>query len=155
MPVHPPLVISEYDIFREFSTMRIKHPHQEAAVAMFEKLRRRKVEAPDAQQTATSLFAGSGSGKSTTVLWYIETIIVEECIRQGLLKDNAPRKVLRELQTLALHVELSGSTTTTGLMSDFLKALGDPDPFGGTTMSKRFRVEKIRNGPIATAGNMA
>jgi hypothetical protein len=140
-PLHE---IADHDVFREFKEMRIKHPCHEDAIAVFEKLRMRKVVAPDAEQTATCLFAGSSSGKSTTVRWYIETIVVNECLRLGLLKDTTlKRSVLARIQSMALHVELSGSTSFGGLMSDFLIALGDPDPYGGSPKSRRFRVEKL------------
>lgn len=130
------------DLYGVFAGMRIKHPYHEAAVASFEKIRRRKISAPNAEQTATSLFAGSQSGKTTSVRWYIQEIIVPEWLKLQPHPDDAPMEILSRLQTIALHVELSGETTMSGLMSDFLEALGDPDPHGGTVKQRRFRVER-------------
>ncbi|WP_426130077.1 AAA family ATPase [Pararhizobium sp. PWRC1-1] len=130
------------DLYAVFKRMRIKHPYHEAAVASFEKVRRRKISAPDAEQTAISLFAGSQSGKTTTVEWYIAEIIVPEWRKLRPYHDDAPVELLSRLQTIALHVELSGETTMSGLMSDFLEALRDPDPHGGTIKQRRYRVEK-------------
>lgn len=154
-----PQVLSNYqdhDLFSEFSQMRIKHPHHETAVATFEKLRRRKIAAPAAEQTAACLFAGSQSGKTTTVKWYIEKVVAvdwlefksskatrrEERREIDVIKKCSPAD-LAELQTFALFVELSGATTVSGLISDFLEALGDPDPYGGSAKQRRFRVEKL------------
>lgn len=151
------LNFQDHDLYSEFSHMRIKHPHHEAAVATFEKLRRRKIAAPRAEQTAASLFAGSQSGKTTTVKWYIEKVVAVDWLecksskatRRDELRDiEAIKKKcspadLAELQTFALFVELSGATTVSGLISDFLEALGDPDPYGGTAKQRRFRVEKL------------
>ncbi|WP_203430729.1 AAA family ATPase [Rhizobium sp. BG4] len=144
------------DIYSEFSQIRIKHPHHEAAVEVFEKLRKRKIAAPRAEQTAASLFAGSRSGKTTTVKWYIEKVVGvawldsrfrnaknrEELREVEAIKKNCSAADIAELQTFALFVELSGATTVSGLISDFLEALGDPDPYGGTTKQRRFRVER-------------
>ncbi|WSH19048.1 ATP-binding protein [Rhizobium ruizarguesonis] len=123
--------------------MRIKHPHHDAAVATFEKLRKRKVTAPDAEQTAASLFAGSRSGKTTTVRWYIEKFVSDVWLQHHPEQKDLPRTLVAQLQTFALHVELGGSTTMSGLMSDFLEALGDPDPHTGTVKQRRYRVEKL------------
>ncbi|MGO8036135.1 AAA family ATPase [Rhizobium leguminosarum] len=150
------LNLQDHDLYSEFDKMRIKHPHHEAAVVAFEKLRRRKIAAPTAEQTAASLFAGSQSGKTTTVKWYIEKVVAldwleskasratrsEELREIEAIKKKSPAD-LAELQTFALLVELSGATTVSGLISDFLEALGDPDPHGGSAKQRRFRVEKL------------
>ncbi|ANL10331.1 AAA domain-containing protein [Rhizobium sp. N113] len=135
-------LVAEEEIFGIFDVMRIKHPHHEAAVAIFEKLRKRKKSYPNAQQTAGCLFAGSCSGKTTTVKWYIEKIIVPEWLASQPPHPEVKLDVLVGMQTIALHVELSGETTMSGLMSDFLEALGDPDAHSGTVKQRRFRVEK-------------
>lgn len=145
------------DVFEKFEQMRIKHPHHEAALEMFEKLRHRKIRSPAAEQTAVSLFAGSQSGKTTTVRWYIDSVLVDEWLdaekrkggndngRQRIesLKAKHPKEVLRKLQRLALYVELSGETTISGLISDILEALGDVDPHSGTAKHRRYRAEKL------------
>ncbi|MDM9628421.1 AAA family ATPase [Rhizobium sp. S152] len=148
--------LEDDDLYAEFNKMRIKHPHHEAAVATFEKLRRRKKAAPNAEQTAASLFAGSRSGKTTTVKWYIEKVVAADWLEFKSAKADRgaelsvveklklkPLSDIAELQTFALFVELSGATTVSGLISDFLEALGDPDPHGGTAKQRRFRVEKL------------
>ncbi|MBY5422291.1 ATP-binding protein [Rhizobium leguminosarum] len=148
-------MMSPDEIYAEFSEMRIKHPQQEAAVAVFKKLRQRMITAPYAGQTAVKMFAGSQSGKTTTVEWYIEKFLVDEWLAAKALTAKTadekawlaktaklPRRELAKLQTIALHVELTGGTTMSSLMSDFLVALGDPEPYSGTYRQRRYRVEK-------------
>jgi len=149
--------IEPSQIYAKFKAMRIKHPMHEAAVECFQKLRNRKIAAPTDEQTAGSLFAGSQSGKTKTVEWYIEQVVVEDWLDAELLKaandnerneveflrSNGNRKELAKLQTFAFYVELSGATNISGLISDFLIALGDPNPFRGTPKERRFRAEKI------------
>lgn len=146
MPIQPGEHVDCDTIYREFKAMRIKHPQHEMAVEAFETLRRRKVAAPDEEQTTASLFAASQSGKSTTVKWYIEKTIVDECLRRGIFKTDGPRSVLRRIQPLALYVQLRSSTTMNKLMSSFLENLGDVNPYRGSTAEKRYRVEKRLKG---------
>lgn len=146
MPIEPGERVDCGTIYREFKAMRIKHPQHDKAVEAFETLRRRKVAAPDEEQTTASLFAASHAGKSTTVKWYIEKTIVDECLRRGIFKNDGPRPVLRRIQPLALYVQLRTSTTMNKLMSSFLENLGDVNPHRGSTAEKRYRVEKRLKG---------
>lgn len=146
MPIQPGEHVDCGTIYREFKAMRIKHPQHEKAVEAFETLRRRKVAAPDDEQTTASLFAASQSGKTTTVKWYIETTIVDECLRRGIFKEDGPRSILGRIQPLALYVKLRSSTTMNKLMSSFLEDLGDPYPYKGSSAEKRYRVEKRLKG---------
>jgi hypothetical protein len=155
MTLLPHTMMTPEQIWSEFTVMRIKHPYQEAALAVFHKLRRRKEVSPFADQTAVTMFAGSRSGKSKTIEWYVDTL-VDEWIAAKALAATRPeeeqwlaeikkldRLELAKLQTIALVVELTGGTTMSSLMSDFLVALGDPEPFKGTYRQRRFRVEKL------------
>ncbi|MGR9268094.1 AAA family ATPase [Rhizobium leguminosarum] len=132
-------------LYAEFRAMRIKHPLHDAAVGTFEDLRLRKVYAPDEEQTTASMFAGSQSGKTTTVRWYIENQIVDECFRRGIFNEkdrDTPRHILAKVQTLALYVKLKSSTTMSKLVAAFLVALGDPYPMKGTIGERLLRVDK-------------
>ena len=142
MLMSPRPLVAKDEIFGIFDAMRIKHPHHEAAVAIFETLRNRKKSFPNAQQTAGCLFAGSCSGKTTSVKWYIEKVLLPEWLASQPAHPEVEMEVLLRMQTIGLHVELSGETTMSGLMSDFLEALDDPDPHRGTVKQRRFRVEK-------------
>lgn len=146
MPIQPGEALDCGTIYREFRAMRIKHPQHEQAVKVFETLRMRKVEAPDEEQTTASLFAASHSGKTTTVKWYLETTIVDECLRRGIFEKDGPRSILSRLQPLALYVKLRSNTTMTKLLSNFLQELGDPRPYRGTIAEKLYRIEKALKG---------
>lgn len=147
MTITPGSSFDAGDIYREFKAMRIKHPQHTDAVKVFERLRRRKEAAPDAEQTTACLFANSHAGKSTTVQWYMETTIVDECLKRGIFKKDGPRPLLARLQPLALYVKLRSFTTIIKLLSKFLESLNDPNPHNFKSSSQAlFRINKALKG---------
>lgn len=120
------------EIAAQFLQMRIKHDRLREAHKVFDSMRQMKIEAPWESQRFSCIFAPTGSGKSTTVRDYIETVIVDYVIAQGLFPATMSRKEIAHRQHIALHVTLAAKATEKSFASDILAAFGDPRASRGT-----------------------
>jgi hypothetical protein len=120
------------EIAAQFLQMRIKHDRLIGAHKVFDSMRKMKIDAPWEPQRFSCIFAPTGSGKSTTVKDYIETVIVDYVIARGLFPANMNRKEIAHKQHIALHVTLAAKATEKSFASDILTAFGDPRASRGT-----------------------
>ncbi|TDK39253.1 hypothetical protein E2F50_03780 [Rhizobium deserti] len=124
--------VTEADIYVMFEDRRIRHDRLNKAQKFFGELRKTKRMSPLSPKRFGTLFAPSQAGKSTTVRHYIETVVVDDAIAQGLFPPTMDRQTIAARQKLVLHVTLSAKATIKTLASDILTAIGDPYAVTGT-----------------------
>jgi hypothetical protein len=113
-------------ILSEFENMRIDHERLQKAYEVFDNLRETKRRAPFQPKRFSSIFAPTGSGKSTAIRMYLENIVAKEAVKRGLFPaDMKPFEIVAK-QKIVLHVTLDGVTNLKALMQLILVAMGGP-----------------------------
>ncbi|MGG6895868.1 TniB family NTP-binding protein [Rhizobium sp. BR 315] len=135
--------LDELDFF--FKNMGIRHLFMKRAHQCFDRLRasRRRIisgEGFATEANCATLFAGTQSGKSTTVREYMRASVVDYCYEIGLFPPDTPRNVVVQLQRKVIYVSVSGTSTLMSLLEDILRAFGDPKPQRGTQGNKKERI---------------
>ncbi|OJY67801.1 ATP-binding protein [Rhizobium sp. 60-20] len=135
--------LDELDFF--FKDMGIHHLFMKKAHLCFDRLRASRRKIISGQGFATeancaTLFAGTQSGKSTTVREYMRGAVVDYCLETGLFPEGTPRNLVVQLQRKVIYVSVSGTSTLTSLLEDILRAFGDPKPQRGTQGHKKERI---------------
>lgn len=127
-----------YSIFRK---IWVKHPVADEVFRVCSHLRNcKRFCEPGDEQIAGCLLADSQSGKSRTVRTYISKVVVDDCYERKIFGRDVPREDVLQRQRLVLHVTLSGGATVSSLLTDILKAFGDPAPSRGDVPERRNRV---------------
>lgn len=135
------ILVRSYDeLISKFKRMRIEHPLLKDVHDQLDILRAVKRDSyPGDEQLAAALLADSHSGKSTAVRMYVENTVVNDCIARGMYKGE-DRRTIAHKQKIVVHVTLTPGATVSSLMTDLLKALGDPRPDYGSVRERRYRV---------------
>ncbi|NTI16095.1 AAA family ATPase [Agrobacterium rhizogenes] len=133
------------ELERVFKNLRIEHCFMNEAHQAFDNLRstrRRIMENTSLSKEArcVTLFADTQSGKTTTVLAYLERNIVDYCYEIELFDRDTPRITVAALQRVVVHISVSGASTLMSLLEDILRAYGDPRPETGNLGSKKHRI---------------
>lgn len=115
--------------------LRVDHPRMQRVSKVCDTLRSMKRHAPHAPQKLASVFAQSQSGKSTTIVNYIATTVVNDVLSSGEFPADLDRCEVARLQRKVVHVTLSSKATLKQLASDILCKLGDPYSHVGTSGS--------------------
>lgn len=112
-------------VWAEFTKMRILHPRLKQVRRYFDALRGESKLAPSQPRGYVTVFAPTGSGKSTAVKSYIEKIVVPELVAEGLYSEDTPALEVALDQKRVVHVTLSARSSLSTLALDILTALGD------------------------------
>jgi hypothetical protein len=111
-------------IFSEFENMRIEHGRLEQTFTIFNNLRVTKRRSPYQPKRWSSIFAPTGSGKSTAIRMYLENVVAKEAIKRGLFPADMTKFEIAARQKIVLHITLDGVTNIKSLMQSILAALG-------------------------------
>src|ERR1700688_561487 len=111
-------------IFSEFENMRIEHGRLEQTFTIFNNLRVTKRKAPYQPKRWSSIFAPTGSGKSTAVRMYLENVVAKEAIKRGLFPADMEKFEIAARQKIVLHITLDGVTNIKSLMQSIMVAMG-------------------------------
>lgn len=111
-------------ILSEFENMRIEHERLQKAYEVFDNLRETKRRAPFQQKRFSSIFAPTGSGKSTAIRMYLENIVAKEAVKRDLFPADMNPFEIAAKQKIVLHVTLDGVTNLKALMQLILVAMG-------------------------------
>jgi hypothetical protein len=120
-------------VWTEFDRMRIIHDRLEETHGYFSALRKAKIKNPRSPQRFVSIFAPTHSGKSMAIRTYIETVVVDQCIAEGMFPATMARDEIAVRQKKVLHISLEGVTNPKQLGMDILRALGVEDLSGNTS----------------------
>jgi hypothetical protein len=113
-------------ILSEFENMRIEHGRLQRAYDVFDSLRETKRRAPFQPKRWSSIFAPTGSGKSTAIRMYLENIVAKEAVRRGLFPADTKPFEIAARQKIVVHITLEGVTNIKNLMQAILSAMGGP-----------------------------
>lgn len=112
------------NILAEFENMRIEHGRLQKAYDVFDSLRETKRRAPYQPKRWSSIFAPTGSGKSTAIRMYLENIVGKEAVKRGLFPANMGKFEIAARQKIVVHITLEGVTNIKNLMQAILSAMG-------------------------------
>jgi hypothetical protein len=112
------------NILAEFESMRIDHGRLPDAFDVFDSLRVTKRKAPYQPKRWSSIFAPTGSGKSTAIRMYLENVVAKEAVKRGLFPADMDKFEIASKQKIVPHVTLDGVTKIKNLMQKILLALG-------------------------------
>jgi hypothetical protein len=113
-------------ILAEFENMRIDHGRLLPAYRVFDNLRETKRLAPFQPKRWSSIFAPTGSGKSTAIRMYLENVVAKEAVERGLFPADMHPFEIAAKQKIVPHITLDGVTSIKTLMQVILTALGGP-----------------------------
>jgi hypothetical protein len=113
-------------ILSEFENMRIEHGRLQKAYDVFDILRMTKRKAPFQPKRWSSIFAPTGSGKSTAIRMYLENEVAKEAIKRKLFPADMHRFEIAARQKIVVHITLDGVTNIKSLMQVILAAMGGP-----------------------------
>jgi ABC-type cobalamin/Fe3+-siderophores transport system ATPase subunit len=91
-------------ILSEFENMRIEHGRLEQTFTIFNNLRVTKRRAPYQPKRWSSIFAPTGSGKSTAIRMYLENVVAKEAIKRGLFPADMESFEIAARQKIVLHI---------------------------------------------------
>jgi len=111
-------------ILSEFENMRIEHERLQKAYKVFDNLRETKRRAPFQPKRWSSIFAPTGSGKSTAIRMYLENVVAKEAIKRGLFPADMDPFEIAARQKIVVHITLEGVTNIKNLMQSILVAMG-------------------------------
>jgi hypothetical protein len=113
-------------ILAEFENMRIEHGRLDKAYRVFDALRETKRKAPFQPKRWSSIFAPTGSGKSTAIRMYLENVVSKEAVKRGLFPADMHPFEIAAKQKIVLHITLDGVTNIKSLMQVIMAAMGGP-----------------------------
>jgi AAA domain len=114
------------NILAEFENMRIEHGRLQKAYDVFDSLRVTKRKAPFQPKRWSSIFAPTGSGKSTAIRMYLENVVAKEVVRRKLFPADMDPFEIATKQKAVVHITLDGVTNIKNLMQRILSAMGGP-----------------------------
>jgi hypothetical protein len=118
-------------IVAAFAAMRIVHPRVTMAHEVFSTLRKAGRLSRGHQQKFCCIFAPTYSGKSIAAKMYIENVVGDELIAEGVYPADKPRMEIAQEQKRVLYVSLSASAASAKTLAiDILTVIGGPIPRG-------------------------
>lgn len=134
------MVRSKGEIDGRFTGIMIGHSFADRAFDIIDQMREcRQTSKPGSPQNSGTFFGESNTGKSTTIDMYMETRLVDDCIRRGLASPTTDRSAILKNQRVVIRINLPSNTSMKSLAIAMLEALGDPHPRRGTTQDQLFR----------------